>query len=135
VSFSHCRIRSRTPLGLFQFLYDGFLCLSFWQWSCFFSFRHKVHELIDFIQDDDKLREERKKAKKNKDKYVGMSSDAMGMRFGKVHCVCTRNVLMDWVCIVWYTLICTIHFCLNTVWVLYAGCSLDLKMDQTFEVQ
>ncbi|PSN47788.1 hypothetical protein C0J52_08164 [Blattella germanica] len=36
--------------------------------------RHKVHELIDFIQDDDKLREERKKAKKNKDKYVGMSS-------------------------------------------------------------
>ncbi|KAJ9583606.1 hypothetical protein L9F63_022050, partial [Diploptera punctata] len=43
--------------------------------------RHKVHELIDFIQDDDKLREERKKAKKNKDKYVGMSSE-MGMRFG-----------------------------------------------------
>lgn len=42
-------------------------------------FRHKVKELIDFIQDDDKLREERKKAKKNKDKYVGMSSDAMGM--------------------------------------------------------
>jgi epsin len=33
--------------------------------------------LIDFIQDDDKLREERKKAKKNKDKYIGMSSDAM----------------------------------------------------------
>ncbi|XP_063228594.1 telomere length regulation protein TEL2 homolog [Bacillus rossius redtenbacheri] len=44
--------------------------------------RHKVHDLIEFIQDDDKLREERKKAKKNKDKYVGMSSDAMGMRFG-----------------------------------------------------
>ncbi|XP_011299277.1 clathrin interactor 1 isoform X2 [Fopius arisanus] len=44
--------------------------------------RHKVRELIDFIQDDDKLRDERKKAKKNKDKYVGMSSDAMGMNFG-----------------------------------------------------
>lgn len=42
--------------------------------------RHKVRELIDFIQDDDKLRDERKKAKKNKDKYIGMSSDAMGMR-------------------------------------------------------
>ncbi|XP_058812259.1 telomere length regulation protein TEL2 homolog isoform X2 [Topomyia yanbarensis] len=40
--------------------------------------RHKVRELIDFIQDDDKLREERKKAKKNKDKYIGMSSEAMG---------------------------------------------------------
>lgn len=44
--------------------------------------RHKVRELIDFIQDDEKLREERKKAKKNKDKYVGMSSDAMGYRGG-----------------------------------------------------
>ncbi|XP_057335364.1 clathrin interactor 1 [Microplitis mediator] len=43
--------------------------------------RHKVRELIEFIQDDDKLRDERKKAKKNKDKYVGMSSDAMGMNF------------------------------------------------------
>ncbi|KAL5284753.1 CLINT1 family protein [Megaselia abdita] len=42
--------------------------------------RHKVRELIDFIQDDDRLREERKKAKKNKDKYIGMSSEAMGMR-------------------------------------------------------
>lgn len=42
--------------------------------------QHKVRELIDFIQDDDKLREERKKAKKNKDKYIGMSSEAMGMR-------------------------------------------------------
>ncbi|XP_061392732.1 uncharacterized protein LOC133328193 [Musca vetustissima] len=42
--------------------------------------RHKVRELIDFIQDDDRLREERKKAKKNKDKYIGMSSDVMGMR-------------------------------------------------------
>lgn len=47
--------------------------------------RHKVRELIDFIQDDDRLRDERKKAKKNKDKYIGMSSDAMGMRsFGGV---------------------------------------------------
>lgn len=48
------------------------------------NFRHKVKELIEFIQDDEKLREERKKAKKNKDKYVGMSSDAIGVRgFGK----------------------------------------------------
>ncbi|KAF2905100.1 hypothetical protein ILUMI_01084 [Ignelater luminosus] len=45
------------------------------------NIRHKVRELIDFIQDDDKLREERKKAKKNKDKYIGMSSDMMGGKF------------------------------------------------------
>lgn len=34
-----------------------------------------MRELIDFIQDDERLREERKKAKKNRDKYIGMSSD------------------------------------------------------------
>ncbi|XP_014832591.1 PREDICTED: clathrin interactor 1 isoform X1 [Poecilia mexicana] len=42
--------------------------------------RQKVKELIEFVQDDDRLREERKKAKKNKDKYVGVSSDSMGFR-------------------------------------------------------
>lgn len=46
------------------------------------NIRHKVKDLIDFIQDDDRLREERKKAKKNKDKFIGMSSDMMGGRFG-----------------------------------------------------
>ncbi|RZC42951.1 epsin-like protein [Asbolus verrucosus] len=46
------------------------------------NIRHKVKELIEFIQDDDRLREERKKAKKNKDKYIGMSSDMVGMRLG-----------------------------------------------------
>ena len=37
--------------------------------------RHKVREIIDFVQDDDRLREERKKAKANRDKYVGVGSD------------------------------------------------------------
>ncbi|XP_056262026.1 clathrin interactor 1-like isoform X2 [Pseudoliparis swirei] len=40
--------------------------------------RQKVKEMVEFIQDDDRLREERKKAKKNKDKYIGVSSDNMG---------------------------------------------------------
>lgn len=46
------------------------------------NIRHKVKDLIDFVQDDDRLREERKKAKKNKDKFIGMSSDMLGGRFG-----------------------------------------------------
>lgn len=41
------------------------------------NIRVKVKEMIAFIQDDDKLREERIKAKKNKDKYVGIDSDNM----------------------------------------------------------
>ncbi len=36
--------------------------------------------MIEFIQDDDRLREERKKAKKNKSKYVGLSNESMGFR-------------------------------------------------------
>lgn len=48
--------------------------------NCIVIHRHKVRELIDFVQDDDKLREERKKAKKNKDKYIGLSSEAMGYK-------------------------------------------------------
>lgn len=46
--------------------------------------RQRVKEIVDFVQDDDRLREERKKAKKNKDKYIGVSSDTMGYRgYGK----------------------------------------------------
>ncbi len=37
--------------------------------------RHKVKELIGLISDDERLREERKKAKQNKDKYSGVSVD------------------------------------------------------------
>jgi len=64
-----------------------------------------------------------------------MSSDAMGMRFGKTNCVCTRNILMNRVCTVWYTLMCTIQFWWNTVWVLRAGCGLVRRVDQTIAVQ
>ncbi|XP_063784467.1 clathrin interactor 1 isoform X1 [Pseudophryne corroboree] len=42
------------------------------------NIRQKVKEMVDFVQDDDRLREERKKAKKNKDKYIGVSSESAG---------------------------------------------------------
>lgn len=43
--------------------------------------RHKVKEIIEFIQDDDRLRDERKKAKTNRDKYVGVGSDTSSHRY------------------------------------------------------
>ena len=46
--------------------------------------RQKVKEMVEFVQDDDRLREERKKAKKNKDKYIGVSSDSRGGAGGAV---------------------------------------------------
>ena len=42
-----------------------------------------MKELTEFIQDDDRLRDERKKAKKNKDKYVGLSAEATGYRYSE----------------------------------------------------
>lgn len=42
--------------------------------------------MVEFVQDDDRLREERKKAKKNKDKYIGVSSDSMGGGGGIKNC-------------------------------------------------
>ncbi|CAF1152572.1 unnamed protein product [Adineta ricciae] len=44
--------------------------------------RHKVKEIVEFIQDDDRLRDERKKAKVNRDKYVGVGSDTSSCRYG-----------------------------------------------------
>lgn len=38
--------------------------------------RHKAKLLIEMIQDDDKIRQERKKAKQYKDKFIGVSSEA-----------------------------------------------------------
>jgi epsin len=37
--------------------------------------RQRVTELIQFLQDDKAIREERKKARQNRDKYTGVSSD------------------------------------------------------------
>ena len=64
-----------TVCKFLDFLYFDFVCPVF-------VVRQKVRELLDFIQDDDKLRDERKKAKKNKDKYIGMSAESMGYRGG-----------------------------------------------------
>lgn len=48
--------------------------------DCGVNVRLRVKQLIEFIQDDEALREERKKAKKNRDKYIGVSSE--GSTFG-----------------------------------------------------
>lgn len=50
-------------------------------YTIFISVRQKCKEMIDFIQDDDRLRDERKKSKKNKDKYVGLSSENGSHRY------------------------------------------------------
>jgi len=51
--------------------------------------RQKVKDMVELAQDDDRLREERKKAKKHKDKYIGVSSDSMGYKGYCEHCQCS----------------------------------------------
>ncbi|GAU92606.1 hypothetical protein RvY_04663 [Ramazzottius varieornatus] len=44
--------------------------------------RNRVKEIVDLLQDDQRLRDERKKARKTKDKYIGLSADEASMRRG-----------------------------------------------------
>ena len=37
--------------------------------------RHKVKDLVELVQDDDRLKQERKRSKKNRDKYKGVSNE------------------------------------------------------------
>lgn len=39
------------------------------------NIRHKVKDLVELVQDDERLKQERKRAKKNRDKYKGVSND------------------------------------------------------------
>ena len=51
--------------------------------------RQKTKELLAFIQDDEKVRDERKRAKASRDKYVGYSSqEAVGGRYSRFHVYC-----------------------------------------------
>ncbi|XP_006820105.1 clathrin interactor 1-like, partial [Saccoglossus kowalevskii] len=43
--------------------------------------RQKVKEIVGFIQDDDRLRDERRKARKTKDKYIGLSGDSYQYKY------------------------------------------------------
>ena len=45
--------------------------------------RQKVKDVVDFIQDDERLRIERKKARKAKDKYVGLSSENQPAKYSE----------------------------------------------------
>jgi len=42
------------------------------------NIRQKSKELVEMVQDDDRLREERRKARQNKDKYIGLAGGTVG---------------------------------------------------------
>ncbi|XP_055338723.1 clathrin interactor 1-like [Paramacrobiotus metropolitanus] len=47
--------------------------------------RNRVKEMLDLLQDDARLRDERKKARKSRDKYVGLSADDAAMTRRRGH--------------------------------------------------
>ncbi len=48
-----------------------------------FLVRQKSREIISFLQDEERLREARKTAKTNRDKYVGISNDETKKSYSK----------------------------------------------------
>ncbi len=45
--------------------------------------RQKAKEINSFLQDEDRLRDARKAAKQNRDKYVGYSSEEANSRYSE----------------------------------------------------
>lgn len=56
--------------------------------TCGAAVRHKAKEICALLQDDERLREERLKARRNQNKYVGISSeDTAGVCVCRACCV------------------------------------------------
>lgn len=49
--------------------------------NSFVLVRHKVKELVEFVQDDGRLRDERKRARANRDKYIGLSNESSSYHY------------------------------------------------------
>ena len=43
-----------------------------------------MKDLVELVQDDERLKDERKRAKKNRDKYKGVSSDDFSRNYSKI---------------------------------------------------
>lgn len=50
---------------------------------CYSSVRQKSKDIIAFLQDDERLREARKNARKTRDKFVGISSSDIQTQYSK----------------------------------------------------
>ena len=86
-----------------------------------FLVRHKVKELIEIVQDDQRLRDERKKAKKSRDKYKGVSSDEVARKYdyskfllqnvspGNSQWCCIKNVEITLILIFYWSTLKYVH--------------------------
>ena len=53
--------------------------------------RQKAKDIIGFLQDDERLREARKNAKKTRDKFVGISSEDYQSRYSECPMCCVPH--------------------------------------------
>ena len=44
-----------------------------------------MKDLVELVQDDDRLKQERKRAKKNRDKYKGVSNEDFSRNYSKFY--------------------------------------------------
>ena len=69
----------------------------------FYIVRQKSKEIISFLQDDERLREARKNARKTRDKFVGISSNDINSQYSELVRLDTILTSMDAVHTVNYT--------------------------------
>ena len=63
-----------------RFITDVYLYL-----FCFYLVRQKSKDIISFLHDDERLRDARKTARKNRDKYIGISSSESSEKYSKYY--------------------------------------------------
>lgn len=59
------------------------MTLTYYLMDCIPAVRQKAGDIRALVQDDLALRDERKKAKKNKDKYIGICGGLTGQRYSE----------------------------------------------------
>ena len=72
--------------------------------------RQKAKEINSFLQDEDRLREARKTAKQNRDKYVGYSSEQAGSKYSELLSWCMCVVCLACLCIFCFKNSSNLHF-------------------------
>ena len=65
--------------------------------------RQKSKEVIGFLQDDDRLRESRKTARQNRDKYVGISSAEDSNKYSEFYTFVIVRIVLFKLCNNYFT--------------------------------
>ena len=78
-----------------------------------------MKDLVELVQDDDRLKQERKRAKKNRDKYKGVSSEDFSRGYSKFNSYNVYIIIFSSMSLFFFFLILFILILLRINWQLY----------------